>query len=127
MHYNGSVIHYPFLLVLLGVYILFCGRDSRGVGLGSSGSHAKRSWGSLERAFRCLLSEEMDADELGVVDALETHEGLHEERLCVLHISVEEDHEAQADEDAAQLGGVSHTPATANDKTRTALDISVRS
>lgn len=86
----------------------------------------------LERALEVALgglSQDVDRDGLRVVQVLDAHEALDEERLRVLEVAVQDRHHRDAEVDAAELGGaaaVGHAAATRGGR-RTSFETSERS
>lgn len=58
--------------------------------------------GSLKITFGRLV-ENVDRDGLRVVESLETHKSLDEERLGIVHVEVEENHHGEAHVNATNL------------------------
>jgi hypothetical protein len=83
---------------------------------------------SLEVTFG-LLSKEMNLQRFGVIQALETHQRLDEERLSVFKVTVEEGHHSNTGEDTAKLLNRSQSTCVISYKVKrlTSFEVSARS
>ncbi len=75
-------------------------------GKGGEARTTEKAWATFERSLEVVLgflTKNVNLDRLGFVQRLDSHDGLHEERLGIFEVYMEEGHHRNGGEDTLNL------------------------